>query len=81
VTSERGMQMVSSQTKDTLTGVLFVIAAASIFSSIQEFEDAYIFPDRQFMNIVFPFIMGMGILYWKHKDIGDIISPSAGHSM
>jgi|TARA_B110001454_G_C12569901_1_gene371422 hypothetical protein len=73
--------MVSSQTGDTLTGVLFVIAAASIFSSIQEFEDAYIFPDRQFMNIFFPFMLGMGILWWKHKDIGDIISPKTGHSM
>ena len=43
---------ISGQAKDTLTGVLFVIAAASIFSSIQEFEDAYVFPDRQFMNIL-----------------------------
>ena len=41
---------ISGQAQDTLTGVLFVIAAASIFSSIQEFEDAYVFPDRQFMN-------------------------------
>jgi hypothetical protein len=68
----------SSQSKDTLTGVLFVIAAASIFSSIQEFEDAYIFPNRQLANILFPFFMGIGILWWKHKDIGDIISPTAG---
>jgi hypothetical protein len=69
---------ISGQAKDTLTGVLFVIAAASIFSSIQEFEDAYVFPDRQFMNIFFPFVLGIGILWWKHKDIGDIISPTSG---
>jgi len=67
--------------KDLLTGTLFVIAAASIFSSIQEFEDAYLFPNNQFMNIVFPFVMGIGILAWKHKDMSSLITGSKGNTL
>jgi hypothetical protein len=67
--------------RDLLTGTLFVIAAASIFSSIQEFEDAYLFPNNQFMNIIFPFFLGIGILAWKHKDMSSLITGSKGNTL
>ncbi len=55
-----------------LTGVFVVVAAASIWRGITRLEDTYFFPADPNLSILVSILVGVGILWYKGKDIETI---------
>ncbi len=57
------------ESSNILTGVFVVIAAASIWRGITRLEDDYFFPQDPRLSIFASILLGIGILWYKGKDI------------
>jgi hypothetical protein len=64
--------MMSQVSDNILTGVFVVIAAASIWRGITRLEDTYFFPENRNLSITSSILLGVGILWYKGKDIKTI---------
>ena len=60
------------ESSNILTGVFVVIAAASIWRGITRLEDNYFFPADPNLSIFASILLGVGILWYKGKDIKTI---------